>query len=329
MAGVSARRLMFEALIVAAAIGGALLLRDRGVAAVSRGDGWLGRGPADRGRAGAGRDRGRDPRRAPVSDPAAPRSPGSAARGRGLVPMLAARRATRGRARHRRSCSCCSRPRPSARSPPRPLDHLDRGAERRRLAGGRRLVPDRAPNGALPVDAGPDHPARGRGRPSVFQGLVPVGLAGPQSIVRHRRARRTSRRCSQGPRSSPRSRPGSRHRGRADPGDRVALARGQPARAWSRASTFTMSIEGYNLTYLVAEVRDSFPGVPLDRHFVVIAREAFLGQAPPARIVPVYALLRAPDDGRARRSARPSARRRRRSRCPARRSAPTSSGRRR
>ena len=35
--------------------------------------------------------------------------------------------------------------------------------------------------------------------------------------------------------------------------------------------------------------------MPLDRHFVVIAREAFLGQAPPARIVPVYALLRAPE----------------------------------
>ena len=35
VAGVSARRLMFEALVVAAAIGGALLLRDRGVAAVS------------------------------------------------------------------------------------------------------------------------------------------------------------------------------------------------------------------------------------------------------------------------------------------------------
>ena len=35
--------------------------------------------------------------------------------------------------------------------------------------------------------------------------------------------------------------------------------------------TFTMSIEGYNLTYRAAEVRDSFPGVPLDRHFVVIA----------------------------------------------------------
>ena len=59
--------------------------------------------------------------------------------------------------------------------------------------------------------------------------------------------------------------------------------------------TFTMSIEGYNLTYQAVEVRDSFPGVPLGRHFVVIAREAFLGQAPPARIVPVYALLRAPD----------------------------------
>ena len=56
-----------------------------------------------------------------------------------------------------------------------------------------------------------------------------------------------------------------------------------------------MSIEGYNLTYQVVEVRDSFPGVPLDRHFVVVAREAFLGQAPPARIVPVYALLRAPE----------------------------------
>jgi predicted lysophospholipase L1 biosynthesis ABC-type transport system permease subunit len=58
--------------------------------------------------------------------------------------------------------------------------------------------------------------------------------------------------------------------------------------------TFTLSIEGYNLTYRAVDVRDSFPGVPLDRHFVVVAREAFLGQAPPARVVPVYALLRAP-----------------------------------
>ncbi len=59
--------------------------------------------------------------------------------------------------------------------------------------------------------------------------------------------------------------------------------------------TFTLSIEGYTLTYKVVEVRDSFPGVPLKGHFILVAREAFLGQAPPARVVPVYSLVRAPE----------------------------------
>jgi hypothetical protein len=63
--------------------------------------------------------------------------------------------------------------------------------------------------------------------------------------------------------------------------------------------TFRLSIEGYDLEYRVVEVRDSFPGLPLDRSFIVVAREAFLGQAPPARVVPVYALLRAPSDAAA------------------------------
>jgi ABC-type antimicrobial peptide transport system permease subunit len=55
-----------------------------------------------------------------------------------------------------------------------------------------------------------------------------------------------------------------------------------------------MSIEGFNLTYRAVEARPSFPGLPLDRHFVVAAREAFSNQAPEARIVPAYALVRAP-----------------------------------
>jgi hypothetical protein len=58
--------------------------------------------------------------------------------------------------------------------------------------------------------------------------------------------------------------------------------------------TFTLSVEGYTLTYVAAEVRDSFPGVPLGRHFIVAAREAFLAQAPPARLAPVWAVVRAP-----------------------------------
>ena len=88
-----------------------------------------------------------------------------------------------------------------------------------------------------------------------------------------------------------------------------------------------MSIEGYNLTYQVAEVRDSFPGVPLDRHFVVIAREAFLGPGAARPHRPGLCPAARAGDGRPGDPRGRRARRRRRSRCPARRSARTSCGR--
>jgi hypothetical protein len=127
----------------------------------------------------------------------------------------------------------------------------------------------------------------------VFQGLVPVDRTGPQALVVMPEAANLEAVLAGTP---------------IEPAFPAGFATPAPGpipaivsrslvdspRGVQAGDTFTMSIEGYNLTYQAVEVRDSFPGVPLDRHFVVVAREAFLGQAPPARVVPVYALLRAP-----------------------------------
>jgi putative ABC transport system permease protein len=292
VAGVSARRLMFEALIVAAAIGGALLLRDRGLAAVDA----------------ATDGSGVDPLIAAV-----PALVGVAAgilvvrlypiplaavawlaaRGRGLVPMLAARRAREGGAASAVLLVLLATATVGAFAATA-LAHLDRGAE---VAAWQEVGASwriQQPNGALPIAMDPSALPGVKVASTAFQGLVPVDLTGPQSIVVIPEAANLEAVLAGTP---------------IEPAFPAGFATPAPGpipaivsrslvdspRGVKEGDTFTMSIEGYNLVYVAAEVRDSFPGVPLDRHFVVIAREAFLGQAPPARIVPVYAVLRAPE----------------------------------
>ena len=249
MAGVSARRLMFEALIVAAAIGGALLLRERGLAAVERGDRRLGRGPADRGRAGARRDRGRDPRRPAVPDPARRRSPGSPRGGRGLVPMLAARRAREGGAASAvllvllATATVGAFAADGAR-PPRSR----RGG--RRVAGGRRVVADPAAERRAA-----DRAWTRRRCPGVEVGLerVPgprpgVDAPGPSRSSSSRR-RRTSRRSSPGRPIEPAFPAGFATPAPGPIPAIVSRSLVESPRGVKPGETFTMSIEGYNLTY--------------------------------------------------------------------------------
>ena len=181
MAGVSARRLMFEALIVATAIGGALLLRERGLAAVSA----------------ATDGSGVDPLIAAV--PALvgiaagilvvrlyPIPLGAvawlAARGRGLVPMLAARRAREGGAASAVLLVLLATATVGAFAATA-LDHLDRGAE---VAAWQEVGASwrvQQPNGALPIAMDPAALPGVEVASTVFQGLVPVDATGPQSIV--------------------------------------------------------------------------------------------------------------------------------------------------
>ena len=53
-------------------------------------------------------------------------------------------------------------------------------------------------------------------------------------------------------------------------------------------------MEGYNLTYRVAEVRDGFAGLPRGRPWVFAPREWFVAQAPEARLVPTWTIVDAP-----------------------------------
>ena len=123
----------------------------------------------------------------------------------------------------------------------------------------------------------------------MFEGVVPINLIGPQALVVMPEAAALEQ-VNAGTPAAP-----------AFPAGFTTPVPGPIPAIVSRASrtsprgvrlgeTFRLSIEGYDLEYRAVEVRDSFPGVPLDRDFVVVAREAFLGQAPPARVVPVYGL---------------------------------------
>ena len=290
--GATPRRLMFEALLVLAAVGGALLLRERGVAAVRA----------------ATEGAGIDPLIALV-----PALVGIAAgilvvrlypiplaavgwlarRRRGLVPFLAARRAGEGGAASAVLLVLLATATVGAFAATA-LDHLDRGAD---MAAWQEVgAPWRLQqaNGALPSGFDPAAVPGAEATSQVFQGIVPVDLTGPQVIVALPEAGNLNQVLAGTP-----IEPGF-PAGYATPASGpipaiVSQSLVDSPRGVRLGDTFTMSIEGFNLTYRAVEARESFPGLPLDRHFVVVAREAFLGQAASARVVPVFALVRAPD----------------------------------
>ena len=293
VAGVSGRRLMFEVLLVVAAIASALLLRERGVAAVQA----------------ATEGAGIDPLIALV-----PALVGVAAgilvvrlypvplaavgwlarRRRGLVPFLAARRAGEGGAASAVLLVLLATATVGAFAATA-LDHLDRGADIaawQEVGGPWRL---QQASGPLPSGFDPTTVPGAEATSQVFQGLVPVDLSGPQTIVALPEAANLERVLAGTP-VEPAFPPGF---ATPVPGPIPAIVSQsliESPRGVRLGDTFTLSIEGYNLTYRAVEARESFPGLPLDRHWVVVAREAFLGQAEPARIIPVYALVRAPAD---------------------------------
>ena len=287
------RRLVFESLAVGLAIGAAFLLRERGVGAG-------GSASAD----GAGG--GFDPLIAAVPAlvgvaagivavrlyPVAMRFAASLARRRrGLVGLLAARRAADGEGAAVLLVLLATATVGAFAAVS--LATLDRGAD---LAAWNLVGADyrvEPPTGALPTgfDAG--------ALPGVeavateFQANIPVGLAGPQTLFTVVEAAALQDVLAGTP-VAPAYPPGF-----TEPGDGpipaiISTTLAESPRGVKPGETFTMSVEGYTLTYRADMVVDGFPGMPARRGFVVVPREWFKAQAPDSRIVPTVAFLRAP-----------------------------------
>ena len=296
IAGVGNRRLVFEGLLVALAIGGAYLLRERGVAAI----------------AGASTTAGFDPLIAAV-----PALVGIAAgivvarlypiplagvawvaaRGRGLVAMLAARRAREGGAGAAVLLVLLATATVGTFAAAS-LDNLNRGADLaawQDVGGWYRL---QQPNGPLPRTLDPSGLPGVDAASGVFEASLPLDLTGPQSLVEMPDAAALEGVLAGTP-VEPSFPAGFTTPAPGPIPAIVSQSIVDSPRGVKAGETFRLSIEGYTLTYVAAEVRDSFPGVPIGRHFVIVAREAFLAQAPPARVAPVWAVVRAPDDAAA------------------------------
>ena len=266
---VSTRRLVLEGLFVALAIGAAYLLRERGLSAVSS----------------AGSIGGFDPLIAAVPVlvgiaagivvvrlyPLALRLVAAVARrGRGLVLVLAARRATEGGTSSAVLLVLLATATVAAFAATS-LDSLDSGAEVaawQTIGGSYRL---QAPTGALPADVDADALPGVTVSAGVFEG------------TRARRGVAARRRCSPSPtparwpRRSPGPPPTRRSRaGFTTPGSGpipaiISTSLAEAPRGVKLGDEFTSSIEGYALKYKVVEVRDGFAGLPRNRSWVVVA----------------------------------------------------------
>jgi putative ABC transport system permease protein len=291
VARVGTRRVVLEGLIVVLAIGGAYLLRERGLNAVSS----------------AGAVRGFDPLIAAVPVlvgvaagivvvrlyPVALRGVAAVARrGRGLVLMLAARRATEGGASSAVLLVLLATATVAAFAAAS-LDSLDRGAETaawQSVGGSYRL---QAPSGALPADLDAAALPGVAIVAGVFEGSAPIGPSGPQSLFAIADA---------GPMATALAgTPADPHfpDGFATPGAGaipviISTELAQAPRGVKLGEQFQASVEGFNLTYRVAEVRDGFAGLPRGRPWVLAPREGFVAQAPGARLVPIWTMVDAP-----------------------------------
>jgi len=287
------RRLVAEACIVAAAIGGAYLLRERGI-----------RGPSTSGGLAGG-----DPLIAAVPALAGVAAgliavrlyplpirllARIAAARRDLVPLLAMRRAAHGAAGIVLVVLLATVALGSFASAA--LVHLDRASEA--VAWQEVGAPYRvtAATGSLPRAFDPKTLPGVEAAAGVYRGLAPVGNTGlrvellaldvtPYAAV---------------VRGTP-----------ADPGLPAEMLgpRGQPipaivstsltsrSRGPKLGETFVLNVEAYTLQYRVVAVRDRFPGLPpSDNPFVVVSREQLRAAAPNAPLAPSVAVLRAPND---------------------------------
>jgi putative ABC transport system permease protein len=285
------RRLVAEALVVGVAVGAALLLRERGVNATSS----------------AGAIAGFDPLIAAVPAlvgvaagvvvvrlyPLPVRAVAwVAARGRGLVPVLAARRAMDGGASAAVLLVLLATATVGAFTATT-LDHLERGADLaawQDVGGSYRLE---SPIGPLPTSLDPATLPGVEVVAGVFEANVPVELSGPQALFVLPDAADLEAALAGTP-AAPDFPPGTTTPGTGPIPAIVSSSLVAAPRGVKAGQVFKASIEGYTLQYRAVEVRDSFPGVPAGRAFVVAPREWFRAQAPDSRIVPVVTILRAP-----------------------------------
>jgi putative ABC transport system permease protein len=290
---VGARRLVLEALLVGLAIGGAWLLRERGIATTTS--------------TAQGRPAGFDPLIAAV-----PALVGIAAgivavrlfplvmraasaigrRRRGLVGLLATRRAADGGAGSAVLLVLLATATVGAFGAVS-LDNLDRGAD---LAAWQAVGADyriEAPNGGLPASLDPGALPGAEAVAAEYRGSVEINLTGAQVqyvAVEGGKLRDVLAGTPVAP---------DLPAGFAEPSNGpipaiISREVAESARGVKAGDTFNLSIQGYNLPYVAAAVVDDFPGLPTGRGFVVAAREQFLARAPEARLVPTHLLVRAP-----------------------------------
>lgn len=288
---VAGRRLVFEGLVVALAIGAAYLLGSRGV----------------RGASSAGEVAGFDPLIAAVPVLAGVAAgliavrvyplplrlvAWLAARGRGLIVVLAARRASEGGAATAVLLVLLATATVGAFAVAS-LDNLDRGADIAswQEVGAQYRIAQQV--GALPADFDPASLAGVEAAAGVFQATAPAGRSGPQVLFAAVEAASLARVLAGTP-ADPAFPAGFDAPGEGPIPAIVSRALAESARGVVAGEEFEMSIEGYTLRYRVVEVRDVFAGMPLGRLWVVVPREWFRRQAPPARILPVIAYVRAP-----------------------------------
>jgi putative ABC transport system permease protein len=288
---VGGRRLVAELFVVGLAIGGAVLLRDRGAQAAGVGGAIAGFDPliaAVPALVGLAAGLVAVRMYPPVMRVAA----WLARRRRGLVPMLAARRATEGGASAAVLLVLLATATVGTFAVAA-LDHLDRGADVaawQATGAAYRIEPVA---GALPPAFDPTAIPGAEAVATVFQASVPLDMTGPQVMVTIPAAGQLAAALAGTP-IDPAFPPGF-----STPGDGpipaiVSQSLIDSPRGVHADSTFVLSVEGYALTYRVVGIRAAYPGIPAGRHFVIAARETFKAAAPKARILPVVALVRAP-----------------------------------
>jgi putative ABC transport system permease protein len=289
----TARRLVMETLVVALALGGAWLLRERGV----------------RGTSTSGTLEAADPLIAAVPALVGLGAGILAVRlfplpmrlfawlagaRRDLVPVLAMRRATSGSGVAPVLVVLLATATIGAFSSAA-LVHIERGAETvawQEIGGHYRIRPSAGPlPGTLDAMQLPGAEAAAE----IYQAAFVVGLSGPrvEFVVIDPQ---TYLDVVRGTPADPSLPPELLGAGGSPIPALVSTSLGERADGVAPGEEFDVSVEGYTLRYRAVAVRDSFPGIPPGSHFAVVSRAHFNALAPPARLDPTHVLVRAADD---------------------------------
>jgi putative ABC transport system permease protein len=284
------RRLVLEILMVVLALGGAWLLRQRGVHGAAPAGGLAGVDPLIAGvPALVGLAAGLVALRLLAAPMHTAASLGH--RRRGLLPLLAARRASAGGASSALVLVLLATSTVGTFAAVS-LNTLDRGSEFaawQAVGGSFRLQP---PFGALPGALAPASLPGVQTAASAYQATLPLGLSGPRTLFTAVEASRL-RQVLAGTPVEPAWPTGFDVPGTGPIPALVSQALADDPRGVRAGDTFTMSVEGYTLAYRVAAVVASFPGQPDGRQFVVVPREWVMALAPGARMAPTVAFLSA------------------------------------